>query len=85
MFPINLIFLTPSNFKYFLVSWLEGKLKLNFSKIPLEKFPTNFHLLNVFFVILAFRRIKGIFFSDKFIMVFGQISESMKKAADGFQ
>ena len=45
----------------------------------------NFHLLNVFFVILAFRRINGIFFAPALSIKFGHISESTKKITSGFQ
>ena len=50
-----------------------------------EKFRKLYHLSNVFFVILPFKSIIGILLLSKFTKVFGQISESMKKAAVGFQ
>ena len=61
-FFINLIFLAPNKFRYFFVSKVEGKHKLNLLKIFFEKKLINFHFLNVFFVILAFSRTIGIFF-----------------------
>ena len=44
-----------------------------------------FQFLNEFFVILAFNNISGIFLSLIFSIIFGQISESIKKTAFGFQ
>ena len=61
------------------------KQKLNLLKTNFEKFENFIHLLNVFFVIRPFRSIIGIFFLNKLLIVFGQISESTKKTFDGFQ
>ena len=53
--------------------------------IDFANFGTFFHLLNVFLVSLPFKTIIGIFFLSKLKIVLGHISESIKKAAEGFQ
>ena len=74
-----------NNFKYLLDSMFCGKAIVIFSKIFFEKFGKNFHLLKDFFVILAFIRIRGIFFLCKLLNILGQISESTNNANFGFQ
>ena len=83
---INLIQIAKSlNFKYFLVSKFCGKARVIFSKIFFEKLWKKLHLLKDFFVILALRRISGIFFLCKLLNIFGHISESTNIANFGFQ
>ena len=54
-------------------------------QINFEKLENFIHLLYVFLVIRPLRSIIGIFLLNKLTIVFGQISESIKKAFDGFQ
>ena len=51
----------------------------------LAKFFIRNHLLNDLFVILAFNKINGNFFSLILSIKFGQISESTKDTKSGFQ
>ena len=51
----------------------------------LAKFLITDHLLNDLFVILAFNKINGNFFSLILSIKFGQISESTKDTKSGFQ
>ena len=55
------------------------------SNIFFEKVGKYFHLLNDLSVILAFKRIKGIFLLSRLLYMFGQISESTNIASFGFQ
>ncbi len=62
-FPMYLIFFTPSFFKNWDVSLFWAKAISIFAKIFAEFSLNLFHLLKVLFVILALRRINGIFFN----------------------
>ena len=84
-FPKSFIFFTPNFSKYFFDSLLATMQRSKQEKIFLEKFENIFHLLKLFFVILPFIKVIGIFFFFKFKYIFGQISESIKKADEGFQ
>ena len=81
--PIYLILFAPRLIKYFLVSLFEEKHKSNLPNTFLANFENRDHLLNDFFVILPFRRIIGICFLFKLKIIFGQISESIKKETEG--
>ena len=85
MFPKNLIFWAPSFLKYLFDSKLDDKQSLNLLNNDFEKFGKISHLCNVFFVILPFKSIIGIFLLYKLLTVFGHISESIKKTLDGLQ
>ena len=68
-----------------MVSSFCAKHKSNLLIINLEKYLTDFHLLNDFFVNLAFNKISGIFFYLISKIIFGQNSDSMNIAKSGFQ
>ena len=57
----------------------------NLLKIDFAKEEKTFHRLNDLFVIRPFKRNIGTFLLYKLFIVFGQISESIKKAFEGFQ
>ena len=59
--------------------------KSNLPKIDLANEEKTFHRLKDFFVIRPFRRNIGVFLLYKLFIVTGQISESIKKAFEGFQ
>ena len=68
-----------------LVSSFCARQTSNFLKIEFAKEIIFFHFLNDFFVNLAFKSTNGIFLLFKFVIIFGQISDSTKIAAAGFQ
>ena len=64
---------------------LEAKHKSKLSKTFFANFEKTFHLVNVFFVILALSKINGILFSLILNKKFGHISESIKQIKFGCQ
>ena len=79
------MFFAPSFFKYFFVSIFDERHKSNLLKIDFANEEKTFHRLNDFFVTLPLRRNIGVLLSYKLLIVIGQISESIKKAFEGFQ
>ena len=68
-----------------MVSIFDERHKSNLLKIDFAKEEKTFHRLNDFFVIRPLRRNIGVLLLYKLFMVIGQISESIKKAFEGFQ
>ena len=83
--PIYLIFLAPSIFRYFTESLFEERQRSNLLNKLFALEVNFFHFLKDFFVILAFKSSNGIPSFLIFVIMFGQISESMNIAIDGFQ
>ena len=84
-YSFNMAIFTFNFFKNRNDSLVDDKQRSKLEKIVFEKLFKTFHLLNVFLVILPLTRTIGMFFFLRLKIMFGHISESIKKALEGFQ